>query len=1138
MSAVYAVLLHAFLVVASAASNGSQACLLQRGAHAQALEKQVSEFAEVQEPTTPPVSLVASGSEASEAAEQVTPPNCSTIVMGDRFIQLGDWRLADMDGKHFSISHANKKTSVIFRRDGTVHSGWGSQDWNSWSRSTGEAKGIKFGFQFIQIGKWRIGAVDEKHLSMAHEDGGVSCVWRQDATFHFGNLPSWSTFDRSVGEAEGIRFGDRFIQIGDFRFGDLGEQGQRWFGWTNSKGENIQLLRSDGKEFHAGGGSIAQSELRRKFDLNDRPLSASTCKSLPEMAEGSSEGNSPTEGSAEGNSPAEGSTEGTSHTEGSFNTSVAPNCSTIVMGDRFIQLGDWRLADMDGSHLSISHANQLTSVIFRKDGTVHSGLGSQDWNSWSRSRWEAKDIKFGFQFIQIGKWRIGAVDEKHLSMAHEDGGVSCVWRQDATFHLGNLPSWSTFDRSVGEAEGIRFGDRFIQIGDFRFGDLGEHGKDFFGWTNRKGENIQLLRSDGKEIHPGGSFGQSELRRKFDLNDRPLSASTCKSLPEMADGPQAAERGCLPPTTFSGSADGIPDNYRGWYDVQGCGQCWDYCRWAGNSGSGGDPQSKLSFKQSWWSCRLAGTSSAQSPNGTFQSWNFERCSGEAAIAPSPSPPPTPYVPGEPGAAWTAQEVAVVKAKLQTMMLDPGRAMAEADFPIAVSHRYEPNPAKVLRLAFHDCMKYKDGTGGCDGCLDWWGVGRRSVYADDGHNNGLYVVAECLEHIYTWRDYPRGTPLLNVSLQNSNKSRADLWALAGMVAVEAAMYINNLVCDADHFGAHGQFNTRWNHSDCRATAPRSFVFKTGRRDCSGHPFTEPFEPALKGIKRRGYMTSKRESHPDPHADAKKTTDYFKKDFDFNEREVVAIMGAHTIGTFHVEIAGFKYNWKFSHRMFNNGYYRLLSLKHDWAPTGIAVNGKRLHYKDIHGNYPGGSWVAEVWHQPRAGGGQVRRWQVLKKKRACTPCDAPPGDGWWSKSSVIARGLNHQKCCTNLEEGKFCKSECVKSFDDAGIHESMLASDIGLRYPITLANDGLPRGCTGGITGPIYCWDKITPITGDIVEEFAGNQTSWLADFFDAYEKMVSNGYAADELTEALADPFTEGEWPMLRASVRKPQESHDA
>ena len=37
------------------------------------------------------------------------------------------------------------------------------------------------------------------------------------------------------------------------------------------------------------------------------------------------------------------------------------------------------------------------------------------------------------------------------------------------------------------------------------------------------------------------------------------------------------------------------------------------------------------------------------------------------------------------------------------------------------RYGISAPAVLRLGFHDCLKYKDGTGGCDGCLNWKGVG---------------------------------------------------------------------------------------------------------------------------------------------------------------------------------------------------------------------------------------------------------------------------------------------------------------------------------------------------------------------------------------------------------------------------------
>ena len=67
----------------------------------------------------------------------------------------------------------------------------------------------------------------------------------------------------------------------------------------------------------------------------------------------------------------------------------------------------------------------------------------------------------------------------------------------------------------------------------------------------------------------------------------------------------------------------------------------------------------------------------------------------------------------------------------------------------------NAAKVLRLTFHDCLKYDDGTGGCDGCLNWSGMGIRyngaenkRSYPDVGltDNNGLRHTVEILEAIY--------------------------------------------------------------------------------------------------------------------------------------------------------------------------------------------------------------------------------------------------------------------------------------------------------------------------------------------------------------------------------------------------------
>lgn len=46
--------------------------------------------------------------------------------------------------------------------------------------------------------------------------------------------------------------------------------------------------------------------------------------------------------------------------------------------------------------------------------------------------------------------------------------------------------------------------------------------------------------------------------------------------------------------------GYNDSYRGWYDNEGCGFI-NFCRWVGNSGSGGDPKLGTSSGSSFWAC---------------------------------------------------------------------------------------------------------------------------------------------------------------------------------------------------------------------------------------------------------------------------------------------------------------------------------------------------------------------------------------------------------------------------------------------------------------------------------------------------------------------------------------------------------
>ena len=217
-----------------------------------------------------------------------------------------------------------------------------------------------------------------------------------------------------------------------------------------------------------------------------------------------------------------------------------------------------------------------------------------------------------------------------------------------------------------------------------------------------------------------------------------------------------------------------------------------------------------------------------------------------------------------------------------------------------------------------FRYTDGTGGCDGCLNWSGVGFRDWNTVDTFkypnvnktdNNGLEYLVEVLEHVYIDAEFPKDmAPPLTVSLKGSGKSRADLWAFAAMVAVEYGIQTNNMLCDGSYNNnPEKQCNQDVGNEACKVQMPRSFVFKSGRKDCT--EFGE-----------KPYQATKTERHPNPAGNGNMTMDFFKDDFDFNGREVVTIMGAHTFGRLHTAISLYKYTWTTrATSLFNNHYYK---------------------------------------------------------------------------------------------------------------------------------------------------------------------------------------------------------------------------
>lgn len=88
---------------------------------------------------------------------------------------------------------------MIFRSDGTLHGG-PRTDYNLWWKPLGEPIGVTFGDRFVQIGKFRLGDVDSTHFSVSHVGGQTIQIYRNDGTIHSGPRTDYTTFGRPLEE--------------------------------------------------------------------------------------------------------------------------------------------------------------------------------------------------------------------------------------------------------------------------------------------------------------------------------------------------------------------------------------------------------------------------------------------------------------------------------------------------------------------------------------------------------------------------------------------------------------------------------------------------------------------------------------------------------------------------------------------------------------------------------------------------------------------------------------------------------------------------------------------------------------------------------------------------------------------------
>lgn len=186
--------------------------------------------------------------------------------------------------------------------------------------------------------------------------------------------------------------------------------------------------------------------------------------------------------------------------------------------------------------------------------------------------------------------------------------------------------------------------------------------------------------------------------------------------------------------------------------------------------------------------------------------------------------------------------------------------------------------AVRLGLHDCV------GGCDGCLN----------LANPDNAGLEEIVVNLENLYWNNGYSEVV------------GHADFWALAATVAVERGVVNANI-------GKCGCEN------GCPMPTP-NFDYLWGRQDCDSSP-----------------LTGKMNTFPSPAMSSEEMFEYFNQTFGFNSQEVVALLGAHSLGGADSEDSGYNGVWTpgIAAFSFDNSFYKLMiDTAVQWTIRDVSV------------------------------------------------------------------------------------------------------------------------------------------------------------------------------------------------------------
>ena len=115
------------------------------------------------------------------------------ITFGNKAVQIRDWRIRQIDDEHMSVSHRNGNVARIYRSDGTLHGN--VKIFSGWESDIGAPTCAYLTENYLQIGDWRFGKMDEFHFSVSHKAGKTAAIYRIEGTVHSGprtDFNAWS----------------------------------------------------------------------------------------------------------------------------------------------------------------------------------------------------------------------------------------------------------------------------------------------------------------------------------------------------------------------------------------------------------------------------------------------------------------------------------------------------------------------------------------------------------------------------------------------------------------------------------------------------------------------------------------------------------------------------------------------------------------------------------------------------------------------------------------------------------------------------------------------------------------------------------------------------------------------------------